>query len=346
MRVKPLTIAGGGIAGLTLGIALRQHHVPVTLWEAGKFPRHRVCGEFISGKGQNTLAELGLLDQALARGARIAHTAAFFANGLSQKISLPEPGLGCSRFALDHLLACEFRELGGDLREQQRWHGAHSSEGVILATGRRIHSLDHGWRWLGLKAHARDVITNADVEIHLSPRGYIGLCQLDGGITNICGLFRSRQPWSHLAERWPEQLRGDADSELHQRTEHALFDHDSFCSITALGFRPDWRSSQTSCRLGDAFSVIAPISGNGMSIALESADLARDPLVRYSRGHATWTEAIHHIGHRLRRAFTSRLWLAWSVQSVLFQPILRRCAIRLLWRHPSAVQFLVERTRD
>ncbi len=56
----PVTIVGGGLAGLTLGIALRQHNVPVQLHESGHYPRHRVCGEFISGHGQASLERLGL----------------------------------------------------------------------------------------------------------------------------------------------------------------------------------------------------------------------------------------------------------------------------------------------
>ena len=43
-----LTIAGGGLAGLSLGIALRSRGVPVRVIEAASYPRHRVCGEFIS----------------------------------------------------------------------------------------------------------------------------------------------------------------------------------------------------------------------------------------------------------------------------------------------------------
>src|SRR5664280_3618446 len=75
---KPVTIVGGGLAGLALGIGLRQRGVPVTVWEAGRYPRHRVCGEFICGRGQETLARLGLRDWLERAGAVGADTAAFF----------------------------------------------------------------------------------------------------------------------------------------------------------------------------------------------------------------------------------------------------------------------------
>ena len=45
----PVQIIGGGLAGLTLGLGLRQRDVPVTIHEAGNYPRHRVCGEFSNG---------------------------------------------------------------------------------------------------------------------------------------------------------------------------------------------------------------------------------------------------------------------------------------------------------
>ena len=71
----PITIIGGGLAGLTLGIALRQRDVPVTLFEAGGYPRHRVCGEFICGNGIEVLRELGLHSKFLAAGAIEARSA-------------------------------------------------------------------------------------------------------------------------------------------------------------------------------------------------------------------------------------------------------------------------------
>ena len=48
---RTITIVGGGLAGLTLGIGLRQRGIPAEIFEAGTYPRHRVCGEFISGNG-------------------------------------------------------------------------------------------------------------------------------------------------------------------------------------------------------------------------------------------------------------------------------------------------------
>ena len=55
---QEITIAGGGLAGLALATALRHREVPVTVLEAGYYPRHRVCGEFISGVSQETLENL------------------------------------------------------------------------------------------------------------------------------------------------------------------------------------------------------------------------------------------------------------------------------------------------
>jgi hypothetical protein len=67
---------------------LRQREVPVTIHEAGHYPRHRVCGEFISGRGQATLARLGLRELINQAGAVSARTAAFFS---ATKSTAPRP---------------------------------------------------------------------------------------------------------------------------------------------------------------------------------------------------------------------------------------------------------------
>ena len=97
MNPRPLTIVGGGLAGLTLGLALRQRGLPVTVIEAGRYPRHRVCGEFLSGHGQDVLAGLALLDACHAAGARLAETALFASpQRLGRVRTLPRPAIAAS----------------------------------------------------------------------------------------------------------------------------------------------------------------------------------------------------------------------------------------------------------
>src|SRR2546429_9197690 len=130
--MKPITIVGGGLAGLSLGIGLRQRGIPVVVWEAGHYPRHRVCGEFISGSGQDPIARLGLLDSLFEAGAIMARSAAFFsARTRFPARPLAVPAWCVSRFSLDVLLADHFTKCGGELRENQRWQGNGVHDGVI-----------------------------------------------------------------------------------------------------------------------------------------------------------------------------------------------------------------------
>src|SRR5450432_1018430 len=115
-ETKHITMVGGGLAGLTLGIGLRQRDVPVIIYEAGNYPRHRVCGEFISGRGQAALERLKLRELLERAGGVHAQTAAFFSETKSTApLSLPTPAICLSRFTLDAALAKRFRELGGEL---------------------------------------------------------------------------------------------------------------------------------------------------------------------------------------------------------------------------------------
>src|ERR1017187_3130841 len=210
---KSITIVGGGLAGLTLGIGLLQRGVRVTICETGNYPRHRVCGEFISGRGQATLARLGLREMLDRAGAVSARTTAFFSTAKSTSPRpLPSAALCLSRFTLDAALAEKFRELGGELREGDRF-ARDFTEGIVRATARRARTEAGGSRWFGLKIHARNVPLAADLEMHVSPRGYVGLCKLNGGEVNVCGLFRKRGGESVGPQNRRELLRGPTRSE-------------------------------------------------------------------------------------------------------------------------------------
>ncbi len=119
---RPIEIIGGGLSGLALGAALRRADVPVTIFEAGDYPRHRVCGEFITGLDEKTMARLGLAPF-LADATRHHRIAWCLQDAPVRVQTLPSPALGLSRHALDARLAEEFVRLGGELRTHTRVAG-------------------------------------------------------------------------------------------------------------------------------------------------------------------------------------------------------------------------------
>lgn len=340
-----ITIAGGGLAGLALGIGLRQRGVPVTVWEAGRYPRHRVCGEFISGRGQSSLARLGLLDAVQRAGSRSATSAAFFSGrALVPASALPQPALCVSRFVLDELLAHEFQRLGGDLRAGERWVGGFG-RGIVRASGRRAEPVVHGWRLFGLKVHARDVQMAADLELHFVPNGYVGLCRLADGQVNVCGMFRSETTVPGLAQHWRDWLGGPRDTVLHARLAGATFDAGSFCFVSALSLRPGTAATPEECCVGDALTMIPPLTGNGMSMAFESAELAIEPLTQFSQGGLPWAEARNEIAGACDIRFTRRLrWAAW-LQGLLFRPQARSVMFFVAARSNGFWRGMFNRTR-
>jgi len=337
--LRPITIAGGGLAGLTLGIGLRQKGITVTVLEAGRYPRHRVCGEFISGRGQDVLARLGLREAFLQAGAIPARTAAFFLGQAGSPVRpLPRPALSLSRLTMDALLARLFREAGGELREDERWHEGDAAEGIVRANGRRLGPAGNGWHWFGLKVHARNVMLCADLEMHGARQGYVGISRLHGGEVNVCGLFRRPARRHEASVPWRELIQGQPGTPLRQRMAGAEVNESSFCAVAGLSLRPQRADAENECVIGDALTMIPPVTGNGMSMAIEAAEIAIRPLAAYSGGEITWTQAKRAIARGCDSAFAQRLtwaqWLHW----MMFTPVLRAGLGRLalnsdwLWR--------------
>ena len=150
-------IIGGGLAGLALGLGLRARGVPVRIIEAGKYPRHRVCGEFITGLDHDTRQELQLTD--ILAGARQARGVLWSEPGRpSVRHDLPEVALCLSRYHLDESMASAFATAGGDLRTGCRGP-SDAKPGRIMASGRRPQA---GSRWVGLKQHFHQLVIGVD----------------------------------------------------------------------------------------------------------------------------------------------------------------------------------------
>jgi flavin-dependent dehydrogenase len=111
--VKPsdVLVSGGGLAGATLAVLASRAGARVTVVERCRFPRDKVCGEFVSAEGCAVLARLGVLDGLLDRGVRrIGRWRASDVRGRTLEDLLPaagdagHEGLGVSRALLDTTL--------------------------------------------------------------------------------------------------------------------------------------------------------------------------------------------------------------------------------------------------
>lgn len=343
---KLVQIIGGGLAGLTLGIALRRLEIPVTIREAGNYPRHRVCGEFISGRGQKSLARLGLRELFEQAGAVSAQTTAFFsATKSTAPRPLPSMAICLSRFTLDAALAEKFREVDGELMEVNRVPTENIGEGIVRATGRRADAGGNETRWFGLKLHARNVALAADLEMHVSARGYVGLCKINGGEVNVCGLFRKYVGENVGTKNARELLRGLPGSPLRERLAGAEFDENSFCAVAGISLRPQRAVARAEICIGDAITMIPPVTGNGMSMAFESAELAVPPLAAWSRGEISWSAAREKIVRDCDAAFARRLaWAKW-LQRLVLTPALQNPLVTLAARSDWFRRMAFERTR-
>ncbi len=317
--MKEITIAGGGLAGLSLGIALRDRGVPVVVHDAASYPRHRVCGEFISGVSGGTLAKLGILDL-LADAKRHRATRWFVENREVCTAKLPEAALGISRHRLDIRMAEAFRSRGGELRERSRL-ATEPKDGVVWAAGRKM---DRGSDWLGLKVHLLDPEAPAELEMHMGRGGYAGVAPVEDGRVNVCGLFR-RRPELHGGgtELLFKYLEANGLQSLASRVNTAEVDRGSLTGVSGVRLGRQ-EVDEGRCVIGDAQSIIPPFTGNGMSMAFEAAETAVAPLLDYAAERCSWEAARAGVARLLQIRFRRRLRVAAILHPVFFSTIGRK----------------------
>ena len=239
---------------------LRRENLPVEIWDAGSYPRHRVCGEFVSGRGIEVLRELEIPFIRESIGT-LSHTVRFFdREDPSEIVDLPEPALSIDRSRLDHSLAVMFREAGGILHENRRWTSPFDAEGTVRATGRRLYKGKDGG-WIGVKAHATDVQPDTDLELHFSDRGYVGISRLPNGAgdgaVNVCALFRNNGPlqMNRTSTGLVEMFTRGMGAPLVHRLKSARFQVETFSAVAGLSLQAIRSSAST-------FSLVLVVSSS------------------------------------------------------------------------------------
>lgn len=311
--MRPVEIVGGGVAGLSLAIGLRRSGVAVTLREAGSYPRHRLCGEFVNGVSDETLDALGV--RGIFHDALTHHEMQWWLKGdRIAQAQLPNPVQALSRWAMDERMRAIFvEELGGTVLSRQRVP-YEPQEGRVWTAGRR---LQKGSQWLGLKAHFLGLEMSSGLEMHLGDGGYIGLTPVEDGRVNVCGLFENQKEISGKgSERLLNYLDHCGLRQLSTRLRAAEADERSVTGISGIAFGQQDKGSEV-LALGDAERMIPPFTGNGMSMAFEAAECALEPLLNFSRGKNDWDETRREVSVRLQSRFRTRIAVASGLHGLL-----------------------------
>ncbi|RYD31255.1 MAG: hypothetical protein EOP87_15085 [Verrucomicrobiaceae bacterium] len=173
--------------------------------------------------------------------------------------------------------------------------------------------------WIGLKAHICGLAMETDLEMHLGAHGYAGLARVEEGRVNVCGLFRVDRALSGQGKDLLDAyLRASGNGVLADRLRAATVDAESFCAVAGFELGRQ-KAAAGLCAIGDAESMIPPFTGNGMSMAFQAAELALNPLERWSHGGLRWDACVAEIREGLRRRFRLRLAAAQALHPLLLR---------------------------
>lgn len=298
--MKSVMVIGGGPAGLSAAIALRQSGIAVSLYEQRTAWTGRVCGAFLSPDARGSLERLGVWSALLTRGAGANHASLVSPDGRKHLVALDWSGGGglvVSRKDLEDVLTARAQSLGVELhwgtrvteletrnglwRAQVREGMAENSieaPAVVCADGRfssfrqkKAETLAHGW--LGWNAEFSGVgYRPGELTLHFFPGGYVGTSTFPNGVTNICGLVHSsvKNGFGTWDDLWPSIAK--KCPELSKAVEGAR-QISAFKGVPTLPFGRHARVEAGLFQAGDAAAVCDPFMGEGMARAVGAGTL-------------------------------------------------------------------------
>ena len=246
----------------------------MTLYEKSRFPRHKVCGEFLSAEVGGVIDALGLGPSfSSARPVRLASAILHIGNR-RKRFSLPQPAYGLSRFALDDLLLREAVARGADVKTVAAKSGCEpEARDTVVASGRQA-SAHKGGRLFGFKAHFRGPADDV-LEMFFFRNCYVGVSPVEGGAVNVCGLA----PEELLR---PSGFRPEAlfSAELRARLD-PLERTFEWLVTGPLVFRDSFRDHPGVWLAGDALGFVDPFTGSGILAALMTGRMAGQAAARF-----------------------------------------------------------------
>jgi flavin-dependent dehydrogenase len=309
-------VVGGGPAGSIAGLVLARAGVRVRLFERGRLPRRKLCGDTINPGARAILRELGVHNAAEAGALRVD---GMIVSGGGTTIRAEYPagtaGLAITRAVFDARLLALAASAGVEVHEGALVTGAiceehadrtvvtgirvlHRGGGasveraplVIAADGRHSRlafSLglarhpEHPRRW-AIGGYFSDVIgVGTCGEMHIRLDDYVGVAAVPGGLTNVCLVTADRARIAKPEDSLRELIAGEpmlAERFLRARLASP---------VAVLGpLAVDAIASGTHGLLlaGDAAGFVDPMTGDGLRFAIRGAQLAAESAIRALSG--------------------------------------------------------------
>lgn len=359
-------IIGGGLAGLTSAIHLLQKGYKVTVFEKNAYPKHKVCGEFISNEILPYWESIGVNIQEL-KPTTITETIISLPNGKQLNSKLPMGGFGISRYTLDHYLAQKVIALGGEIIqitiENITFHNnlfqITSSNGktyystiALGCFGKRSNLDIHLKRnfiqkkspWLAVKAHYSGDFPIDLVTLHNFEGGYCGVSKVENDQINICYLvqFEVFKKFKNIEEFQINVLY--QNPHLKHILEQSKMVFDKPLTISQISFEKKSQEENHVLMLGDSAGLIHPLCGNGMAMAVHSAKIASECVVSFLEGKQTRDEMEQNYAKQWNQTFQKRLQTGKQLSKLLLNQSMSQILMKLLLTFPKLLPLIIRKT--
>ena len=358
-----MAIVGAGPAGSTLAALLARRGCSVALIDRERFPRDKLCGEFLSYDALPILDCFGI-DLASAPAIDRCRVVA---RRRTYEFSFPHAARGVSRLLLDNLLfrnavsagaqpleSCTVLSISRDRLQTDR--GEIAARVVVGAWGRwgrfdqqlqRTFVRDRSHRNFGFKRHYRAGggwrVPGGAIELYSFDRGYLGVSEIEDGQTNICGLVHASRLAGHKGrwESFVEEIRRQEPEleKMYSRYEPA---QDGFLSSDPVIFRARSAVENGIFMIGDASGVIDPLTGSGMAMAIQSALLVAPFVLKTLMGRGAESERDYRRRHH--DFFASRIRWSRRVAFLLSRPALLDASLSAA-HAPAFGRYFLRQTR-
>ena len=368
MKVFDIAIVGGGLAGLTGAIHLAGAGLKVCVLEKDPYPQHKVCGEYLS---KEVIPYLESLQVNLKLQEPVDINTLIYSNpsGKTIKTTLPQGGIGISRYLLDLVLCKKAIENGAEIITDSVTNIEYTNDSFLVslkeespvkakivlgAFGKRSlldkklerDFINKKTSWLAVKGHYQmDSYPSNMVSLHNFKGGYCGLSKTESGSINVCYLATYKSFKKHKDPEVYKLKVLSQNPHLKEFFKQAtpLFEKD--LSIAQISFDKKSRIHNHILMLGDAAGLIHPLSGNGMAMAIHSAKLVSESILKHYTDSGFNREALEKdYSMKWDHNFRRRLKTGRILQKILMHPSLAEVSRQALNFFPFLLPQIIKRT--